>query len=197
MLRRVVGVALISMFTAGAAAAQDTAEERPRVSMAVEADAIAYGLPGYSGILSVSFANGFQVAFGTGRYEVPSFLLKGDENYDAVQWKATSTSVQVLRATYRFRGPMKSGPALGAVVLNQHWRLRANRLSGETTFRPLSVGLTGGYYIHVGKHFYVYPTAAFTYNTVVSGDTTLGGHSYTVEKFAPNGSVHVGWEWGR
>jgi hypothetical protein len=172
------------------------ASPAPRPSIAVEADALAYGLPGYSGILNVSLPNGFQVAFGAGRYEVPTFLLKGDDNYDAVKWKATATSVQVLRMTYRVRGPMKNGPAFGAVVLNQHWRLRAENLSGETKFRPLSVGVTAGYYAHIGKHFYVYPTAAYTCNKVVSGTTSLGGVSYKVERFGPNASLHVGWEWG-
>lgn len=192
---RVSFVVCAFVLSAVSASAQP-ADQEPRTSVAVEADAIAYALPGYSGILSLSLANGFQVAFGAGRYEVPSLLLKGDANYDAVQWKATATSVQVLRVSYRFHGPMKNGPALGAVVLNQHWRLRSGRLSGETGFRPLSVGLTGGYYVHVGKHFYVYPTAAFTYNTVYSGETTLRGTPYTVARFGPNGTVHVGWGWG-
>jgi hypothetical protein len=195
MLRSLFIVACAVGLTAGSAFAQGASQEA-RPSIAVEADALAYGLPGYSGILSVSLPNGFQVAFGAGRYEVPGFLLQGDANYDTVKWKATSTSIQVLRMTYRVRGPMKSGPAVGAVVLNQHWRLRAERLSGETKFRPLSVGLTAGYYAHVGKHFYVYPTAAFTYNKVVSGQATLQGVSYTVARFGPNASLHVGWEWG-
>ncbi len=187
-----------SAFTTATASAQTaspaTSAESPRRSIAVEADAIAYGLPGYSGILSVSFANGFQVALGTGRYDVPSFLLKGDANYDAAKWKATSTSVQVLRATYRFNGPMKSGLALGGVVLNQNWRLRAENLNGESKFRPLSAGLTAGYYVHVTRHFYVYPTTAFTYNTVVSGTPALQGTPYKVSKFGPNASLHIGWE---
>jgi hypothetical protein len=195
MLRSLFIVASAVGLTAGSAFAQGASREA-RPSLAVEADALAYGLPGYSGILSVSLPNGFQVAFGAGRYEVPGFLLQGDANYDTVKWKATSTSIQVLRMTYRVRGPMKSGPAVGAVVLNQHWRLRAERLSGETKFRPLSVGLTAGYYAHVGKHFYVYPTAAFTYNKVVSGQATLQGVSYKVARFGPNASLHVGWEWG-
>lgn len=188
---------LSALFFATLPVAAQENETAPRVnSVAVEADVLAYGLPGYSGILNVSLANGFQIAFGQGRYEVPGFLLKGDANYDAVQWKATSTSVQVLRATYRFKGPMKSGPALGAVVLNQRWRLRSERVSGETSFRPLSVGITGGYYVHIGEHFYIYPTAAYTYNRVVSGSTKLGGANYHVEKFAPNASLHMGWAWG-
>ncbi|MEQ1731228.1 MAG: hypothetical protein ABL982_22900 [Vicinamibacterales bacterium] len=139
----VMCVAVVSavLASAVAAGAQETSERR--ASVAVEADALAYGLPGYSGILSVSLASGLQMAFGTGRYEVPSFLLKGDDNYDAVQWKATATSVQVLRVTYRVRGPMKNGPAVGAVVLNQNWKLRSERLGGETTCRPLRCGQSG------------------------------------------------------
>lgn len=171
--------------------------ESPRTSIAVEADAIAYGLPGYSGIISVTVANKFQFALGTGRYDVPSFLLEGDANYDDVKWKATSTSVQVLRATYRFNGAMKSGLALGGVVLNQNWRLSAENLAGASKFRPLSAGITAGYYVHVTKHFYIYPTTAFTYNKVVSGTAALQGIPYKVAKFGPNASLHVGWEFAR
>jgi hypothetical protein len=173
-----------------------TEPDTPKASIAFEADALAYALPGYSGVVNLSLRNGFQIAFGSGRYEVPGFLLEGDANYDAAKWKATSTSVQVLRAGYRFRGPMKDGLAIGGILLNQNWRLRAERLAGETTFRPLSVGITTGYYFHVGKHFYLYPTFAYTYNTVVSGSTSLQGVNYKVAKFGPNGSLHIGWEWG-
>jgi hypothetical protein len=187
--------ALAATAVTTATAAAQSAEPTRHNSIAIEADAIAYGLPGYSGIINVSLANGFQIALGTGKYEVPSFLLKGDANYDVAKWKATSTSVQVLRTTYRFRGPMKSGPALGVVVLNQNWKLRSDRLSGETKFRPISVGLTGGYYVHLSKHFYVYPTTALTYNNVASGTTSVQGVAYKVSKFGPNASVHVGWAW--
>lgn len=190
MLRALCLSCAAFVLTATAVSAQD----RP-ASIAVEADALAYGLPGYSGVLNLSFPNGFQVGFGAGRYEVPSFLLEGDANYDIARWQATATSIQVVRATYRFRGPMKNGPAVGVIVLNQNWRLRAERLTGETTFRPFSVGVAGGYYQHIGKHFYVYPTAAYTRNHVYSGTTTLQGIPYTVEKLGPNASVHVGWDW--
>lgn len=166
-------------------------------SIAAEADVLAYGLPGYSGIISVTLPNRLQFAFGVGRYEVPSFLVSGDASYDAARWDATVTSLQVARVTYRFRGAMKSGPAIGAVALNQNWRMRSALLGGETRFRPLSVGLTAGYYVHVGRHFYLYPTAAFTYNRVVSGSTAIKGTSYHVEKRSPNASLHAGWEWGR
>lgn len=173
------------------------AQSTPTASIAAEADVLAYGISGYSGIISVTLPNRLQFAFGVGRYEVPSFLLEGDDNHEAAEWKATATSLQVARVTYRFRGAMKSGPALGAVMLNQNWKLRSERLAGETTFRPLSVGLTGGYYIHIGEHFYLYPTAAFTYNRVASGRTSVNGTSYHVERLAPNASLHGGWEWGR
>jgi hypothetical protein len=49
--------------------------------------------------------------------------------------------VQVMRATYRLNGPMQNGIALGAVVLNQRWRLTSETLPDATTFRPLSAGL--------------------------------------------------------
>lgn len=169
----------------------------PRMSVAVEADILSYAIAGYSGILNLSFRNGLQVALGTGRYDVPEFLVKGDPNFNAAQWNATSTSIQVLRMTYRFNGPMRNGPALGAIVLNQNWRLRSTPLGGETKFRPLSAGITGGYYQHFGKHFYVYPTVAFTYNSVQSGSTSVNGVNYKVAKFSPNGSLHVGWEFAR
>jgi hypothetical protein len=128
---------------------------------------------------------------------VPGFLLKGDANYDAAKWKATATSLQVARATYRFRGPMKNGLALGAVVLNQNWRLRAEKITGESRFRVLNAGVTAGYYQHFGKHFYLYPTVAFTHNSVQSGAAQLGNTPYKVARFAPNGSLHGGYEWGR
>lgn len=178
-------------------AAQPTAQSVGGGSVAAEADVLAYGLPGYSGIVNVTLPNKLQFAFGIGRYEVPSFLLSGDANNDAAEWEATVTSLQVARVTYRFRGAMKSGPAVGAVLLNQNYRLRSDRLGGETRFRPLSVGVTAGYYAHIGRHFYVYPTAAYTYNRVVSGSTAIRGTSYEVERWSPNASLHAGWEWGR
>lgn len=155
---------------------------------------LAYGIRGYSVMLNLTLRNRLQVALGTGSYDVPTFLLEGDANFDAAEWRARSTSVQVLRATYRFNGAMRNGPALGAVVLNQNWRLRSAPLAGETRFRPVSVGVTGGYYWHVGRHFYVYPTAAFTYNTVVSGKASVNGTAYHVARFGPNASLHMGWE---
>jgi hypothetical protein len=170
--------------------------ESPRASIAIEADALAYALPGYSGIVNVSLRNRLQFAVGTGRYEVPNFLLKGDKSYDQARWKATATSLQVYRVGYRFRGPMKDGPVAGLILLDQKWRLRSERFAGETRFRPISAGITGGYYFHIGKHFYIYPTGAYTFNRVQSGSTSLGGFNYRVEKSGLIGSVHVGWEWG-
>ena len=172
-----------------------SAQTTPTASLAAEADVLAYGISGYSGIFSVTLPNKLQLAFGVGSYDAPSFLVDGDAHYNEAQCEARITSLQVARATYRFRGAMKSGPAVGVVLLNQNWRLRSAPLGGETIFRTLSVGVTGGYYIHIGSHFYVYPTAAFTYNGV-SGSTSIGGTSYEVEGFAPNASLHAGWEWG-
>jgi hypothetical protein len=168
----------------------------PKVSIALESDILSYFIKGYSGIVNVSLRNGFQVAGGIGRYDLPEFLVKGDANYDLAQWKATATSLQVFRAGYRFRGPMKSGPALTAVVLNQNLRLRSSPLGGETRFRQVGMGGGGGYYFHVGQHFYIYPTVAVTHNTVASGEPKIGGVSYKVEKISASESVHVGWEWG-
>jgi hypothetical protein len=173
--------------------AQPTSE---RASIAAEADAISFAISGYSGIVNLSLRNGFQVAFGTGRYDLPGFLVEGDPNYDLAQWKATSTSVQVFRMGYRFNGPMRSGPALAAIVLNQNMRLRSVPLNGESRFRQVGVGISGGYYVHVGRHFYVYPTGAFVRNSVYSGEASVSGTNYEVAKYEPNASVHVGWEWG-
>jgi len=128
---------------------------------------------------------------------VPSFVLKGDADYEAAKWKATVTSIQVARVTYRFRGAMKSGLAVGAVILNQNYRLSADNLDGTTRFRTLSVGVTAGYYAHIGRHFYLYPVTAYTRNRVASGSSSLNGTSYKVERFSPNGSLHAGWECGR
>jgi hypothetical protein len=188
--------ALATALIPSLAEAQTPATSR-RASVALEADAVAYGIGGYSGIVSVSLPNGLQFAVGNGRYEVPTFMLEADANFEAARWKATSTSIQVVRAMYRFRGPNKNGLALGAIVLNQNWRLRSKALGGESKFSPLSVGLTAGYYLHIGKHFYLYPTTAFTYNKVVSGKASVNGTPYSVAKFGPNGSLHAGWEFTR
>lgn len=173
------------------------AQSAPAGSVAAEADVLAYGLPGYSGIVNITLPNKLQVAAGIGRYDVPSFLLRGDARYDEAGWKATVTSLQVARVTYRFRGAMASGPAVGIVALNQQYRLRSETLGGETRFRPFSVGVTAGYYAHIGRHFYLYPTAAFTYTRVASGQPVVGGVAYTVERWAPVASLHAGWEWKR
>jgi hypothetical protein len=178
------------------ASAQAPPASRP-ASIALEADAISYFIGGYSVIGTLTLRNRLLVALGTGRYELPAFLLEGDENYDTAEWEATSTSVQVLRVGYRFHGAMRNGPVLGLIALNQNFQLTSEPLAGSTEFRTLSVGLTGGYYFHIGSHFYIYPTVAFTYNSVLSGETSINGTSYTVEEFSPNGSVHVGWEWKR
>jgi hypothetical protein len=56
------------------------------------------------------------------------------------------------------------------------------------------VGVSSGYYIHIGRHFYVYPIASATYNTVYSGDTSVQGMEYKVAAWQINPSVHVGWQ---
>jgi hypothetical protein len=177
-------------------AAPAHAQSTPGGSLAAETDILSYGLSGYSAIFSGTLPNKLQLAFGIGRYDVPEFLVSADANHEIAQWNAEVTSLQVARATYRFRGAMKSGPALGVVMLNQNWHLRSTPLDGETRFRVLSVGVTGGYYIHVGEHFYLYPTAALTYNGV-SGSTSVNGTSYAVERLSPNASLHIGWDWRR
>jgi len=171
-------------------------ERSERTSLAAEADILSFFIGGYSGIVNLSLRNGFQVAFGSGRYDHPSFLVEGDPNFELAQWKATSTSVQIFRMGYRFKGPMRNGPALAGILFNQHLRLRSEPLNGQTRFRQIGVGVSGGYYVHVGRHFYVYPTGAFTRNAVYSGETSIRGTNFEVSKYEPNASVHVGWEWG-
>jgi hypothetical protein len=149
-VRVLTATALLGILTEGvnvvmAQTASTAIPSARRSSLAVEADVLAYGISGSSGIVSYSFGNGLQVAAGVGNYDVPTFLLEGDAQYDAARWKARSTSVQVMRATYRLNGPMKNGLALGAVVLNRRWRLTSETLPGAMTFRPLSAALTAGY----------------------------------------------------
>jgi hypothetical protein len=66
-------------------------------SVTIEADALAYLLDGYSGIVNLSFDNGLSIALGAGRYNVPGFVVEGQENFDEAGWKARSESIQVLR----------------------------------------------------------------------------------------------------
>ncbi len=194
MLRTALALAV---FALSATPSLAQSESGSRGSISAEADILSFALPGYSAIASTTLPNKLQLAIGIGRYDVPSFLLEGDSNYDAAKWQATVTSLQVARATYRFRGAMQDGFALGVVVLNQNFRLRADNLAGQTRFRTLSAGITAGYYFHVGKHFYLYPTSALTLNSVASGSSTLGATPYKVERFSPQVSLHAGWEFGR
>ena len=154
--------------------------------MAVEADLFAYLSPGYSGLLSVSFRNGPQVAIGLGSDRLSVVPLI---------WIAGARHFQVFRTTYRFRGPLKNGPAVGVVVRNEFLGLRVFNQTQETTFRTVRVGLLGGYYQRVGRHFYLYPTAAYTRNTTRSGNTTPHGPAYSVKQWSSTASVHAGWEW--
>ena len=163
-------------------------------SVAIEADAPAFLLGGYSGIINVSFANGLSIALGAGRYDVPAFVVEGQESFDEAGWKATSESIQVLRVGYRFSEPGSNGLAVHAIALNQDWRLEAERLGAATDFRPLGLGVAGGYYFHIGRHLYAYPIAAATYNTVYSGDTSVQGREYEVAAWQINPSVHIGWQ---
>ena len=65
-------------------------------SIAIEADALAYPLRGYSAILRVTHESGLSYALGTGRYSLPTFLVKGQSTYDEAGWKATSEAMQVV-----------------------------------------------------------------------------------------------------
>lgn len=163
-------------------------------SIALETDALAYPLSGYSAILRITHEGGFSYALGTGRYTLPTFLVKSQSTYDAAGWQATSEAIQVLRVGYRFFGPRQDGPAVDVIVLNQIWRLEAPRLGGVTHFKTLGAGLSVGYYVHLGKHFYAYPNAALTYDTAYAGRTSVQGRSYDVRPVGFAGSVHLGWE---
>lgn len=163
-------------------------------SVAIEADALAYPLGGYSAALRVTHGNGFSYALGTGRYSLPTFLVKSQSTYDEAGWEATSESIQVLRIGYRFFGPRVDGPAVDAIVLNQLWHVEAPRLGADTRFKTLGVGVSAGYYFHVRSHFYAYPNAALTYETVYSGSASVEDRTYKVSPIGVNGSIHVGWE---
>lgn len=193
MTIRLTAAAVLTLLAANQAPAQPTPPAER--SLAIEADALAYPLGGYSGIFRVSLANGFNVAVGAGRFDVPAFLLEGQDSFDAAGWKATSESIQVLRVGYRFGRANANGLVLDAIVINQKWKLTAERLGASTTFRPLGVGVSSGYYLHLGRHFYVYPTLSLTWNDVYDGSTSVQGLEYKVARVQLNGSVHVGWEW--
>ena len=169
-------------------------QEASAQSVALETDALAYPLGGYSAILRITHDNGLSYALGTGRYSLPTFLLKGQSTYGEAGWEATSESIQVARVGYRFFGPRKDGPGIDAIVLNQLWRLDAPRLHETTRFKTIGAGISGGYYFHIGRHFYAYPNAALTYNAVYSGSTSVQGRDYSVSPVGVAGSLHLGWE---
>jgi hypothetical protein len=64
-----------------------SAHALPLRSVALEADALAYAVNGYSGVLRVSLANGLSIAPGAGRYEGPGFIVKGQTNSEVAEWK--------------------------------------------------------------------------------------------------------------
>ena len=165
-------------------------------SIAIESDILSFFISGYSGIVNLSLANGFQTAFGVGRYDVPSFLVEGDANFDAAQWTATVPSVQVFRATYRFRGPdeewsrVRIGrvePKLAASVGAFGRRDQVSDPQSGTDWRLL-------YSCRQALSTFIQPPP-IRYNKAF-GETSIRGVNYHVERFAPNASLHVGWEWG-
>lgn len=195
MTRRVSGLLLAMTLVTCGLPASALAQSSEGPSLAVEADALAFGLGGYSGIFRVSLGSGLNVALGAGRYNVPGFILEGQETFDQAQWEATATSIQVLRVGYRFGAPMSDSAVVDAIVINQRWELESPSLGAKTTFRPFGVGVSGGYYWHLGRHFYIYPTASVTWNTVYGGEAAVNGVPYEVATWQFSGSVHVGWEW--
>lgn len=166
-------------------------------SFALEADAAAYALSGYSGIARYTFDRGFDVALGGGRFDLPGFVVETQENFDAMQWKAEVSGIQVFRSGYRFHGAHRNGPAIGVIVMNQAWEVESRTLRAGTSFKVLSAGLTLGYYQHFGSRFYLYPTMGLTSDSVYDGEHTVLGNEYKVAPLGVNGSVHMGWEFGR
>ncbi len=120
--------------------------------------------------------------------------MKSRSAYDEAGWEATSESIQVLRVGYRFLGPRSDGPSVDAIVLNQLWHVEAPRLGADTHFKTLGAGVSAGYYLHVGSHFYAYPNAAITYETVYSGSSSVKDRTYEVSPIGINGSIRLGWE---
>lgn len=167
-----------------------------RWSVALEGDGIAYGLGGYSGILQVAAPNGFEVALGSGRYTLPEFVTKTQDTYNEAGWDATSESIQVFRMGYRFAPPLANGFALHAIALHQRFRISSEKLAGVSRFKQLGLGVSGGYYLHLGAGDYVYPVVSLTYDRVYQGSNAVQGRSYRVPSLGVSESVHVGWERG-
>lgn len=97
-------------------------------------------------------------------------------------------------------------PRSAEPVFTRGWeavRVDAKRRASQAEPKPkpkakaASAKSRRGYYVHLGEHVYLYPTAAFTYNRVISGSTSVRGTNYHVEKLAPNASLHAGDQWGR
>lgn len=182
---------IVTVFIVVAASHAPAAAES---SVAVEADASAFALGGYSLIVRASRSNGLDFAVGTGRYRLPSLFLKGQDSYDEAGWRATSEAIQVARVGYRWRGPHTNGPTVGAIVLNQLWHIEASETGGSSRFKTLGIGVNTGYYVHLGSHFYLYPTASITFEHEYGGASRVGDLDYAVSRLGYAGSIHVGWE---
>lgn len=165
-------------------------------SVALEGDGIAYGLGGYSGIIRVAAPNRFEVALGSGRYHLPEFVAKTQDNFDEAQWDVTSESIQVLRVGYRFAPPLANGFAVHAIAMHQRFRISSEPLAGVSRFKQLGLGISGGYYLHLGAGVYVYPVVSVTYDRVYNGTNAVQGRRYRVPSLGVSESVHVGWERG-
>lgn len=164
-------------------------------TLAVEADASAYLLKGDSFILRYTFENGIIVALGAGKYELPEFILKVDQkNFEQMKWKAKSKSIQVARVGYRFSKAYSDGVVLEAIAINQSWHVTSQALNSSTNFKTLSLGISTGYFYHIGKQFYLYPIVSLTSNSVTSGSTELQGNNFNVKDAAVSYSLHTGFE---
>ncbi len=165
-------------------------------SVALEGDGIAYGLGGYSGIIRVAAPNRFELALGSGRYTLPEFVTKTQATFDEAGWDATSESIQVLRMGYRFAPPLANGFAVHAIAMHQRFRISSEKLAGVSRFKQLGLGVSGGYYLHLGVGIYVYPVVSVTYDSILDGTNAVGGVRYHVPSLGVSESVHLGWERG-
>ncbi len=188
--------AILLLLLVAASPTHATAVHPAQWSVALEGDGIAYGLGGYSGIIRVAAPNRFEVALGSGRYNLPEFVTKTQDTFDEARWDVTSESIQVFRAGYRFAPPLANGFALHAIAMHQRFRISSAKLAGVSRFKQLGLGVSGGYYLHLVAGVYVYPVVSVTYDRVYNGTNAVQGRRYRVPSLGVSESLHVGWERG-
>ena len=187
MKKEIIGILAISIVTA--------AQQSNAGSLSVEGDALAYALNGYSAILRKNFDNGLDIALGGGRFDMPKFVLESEQsNYSAQKWEAKCKSIIVFRIGYRWSQAYEDGFSTHLIAMNQNWNVKSGTQNSQTDFTTLNIGLSAGYTYHIGHNFYLYPTAAYTLNSVSEGKTQVGGVKYDVKTSGINGSLHAGFE---